>query len=907
MRTTDVPAYPAHREADVVLRNGATVRVRPIRRGDEASIVAFLWGLSEDSRVLRFFGPTSDAALVDRARREVDVDYVRRFGLVATAGPGDRIVGLASYSATDGDRAEVSFAIADDYQGQGLGTILLGHLAEIAASHGIATFEALVLPRNRKMLDVFRDAGFPTSIRFTGWELLVSFPTALTEDALLRFDRRDQIAAQGALRAFFYPRAVAVVGASRRRGTIGGEIFHNLLAYGFGRDRVYPVNPAAAVIEGVRAFRTIEEIPEPVDLAIVAVPAAAVPSVAQQCARKGVRALVVISAGFAEAGEAGRARQAELLAICRASGMRLMGPNCMGLINTDPEARLDATFAPRTPPAGRVGFLSQSGALGLAIIEYAAALDLGLSTFVSVGNKADISGNDLLNYWESDPRTGVVLLYLESFGNPRRFARIARRVGRTKPIVAVKSGRSLAGARATSSHTGALVSASDVTVDALFRQTGVIRTDTLEELFDVAALLAHQPPPRGRRVGIVTNGGGPGILCADRCEAEGLEVPALAEDTQARLRVFLPAHASTENPIDLIASAPAEHYREAISIVARDPHVDALIVIFVPPLVTEADDVARAILEGSREVRGSKPVLTVFMSARGVPDLLKAGDVRLPSYAFPESAAMALARAARYGEWRQQPVEAPPVFEDLRPIEAAALVASVLSRGGGWAAPEETWRLLSCYGLPVIAQRVTATPEEAGRAAGELGGAVALKAGGGTIVHKTELGAVRLGLRGPREVQAAAEEMLARVRGAGHPAAALVVQQMAPPGVEMIAGVVHDRDFGPVVACGAGGTTVELLKDVSVRLAPLTRRDAAQMIRELKTYPLLTGFRGRPGADIAALQDVLLRVSALVDDLPQIAELDCNPVIVHPHGAVVVDARVRIAPYEAPPLLARSR
>ncbi len=902
--TAAAAPYPSGRETDVVLRDGSTVHVRPIRPDDEARLLELLRGLSEEARAQRFFGTTSDSALAAYAARAVVVDYVRRFGLIAIAGAAERIVGHGCYDASADGQAEVAFTVADEYQGHGLGTILLGHLAEIAALHGIRVFEAFVLPDNRQMADVFASAGFPVHTEFTGYELRVSFPTSLTDEALDRFNRRDQIAAVNALTAFFAPRGVAVIGASRRRGTIGGELFHNLLTYGFAGP-VYPVNPEAAVVQSVVAYRTVEEIPGPVDLAVIAVPASAVSAAAEACARKQVRALVVISSGFAEVGEEGRARQAELVRICEETGMRLIGPNCMGIVNTDPAVRLNATFAQRTPPTGRVGFSSQSGGLGLAIIEYAQALNLGISTFVSAGNKADISGNDLLNYWESDSNTDVILLYLESFGNPRRFSRIARRVARTKPIVAVKSGRSSAGARATSSHTGALLAASDTTVDALFRQAGVIRTDTLEEMFDVATLLVHQPPPPGRRVAIVTNGGGPGILCADACEAQGLTVPALAAATQARLRALLPPNASVQNPVDVIASASAQNYQDALEVIVEDPGVDAVIVIFIPPLVTRAEDVAQAIIAGTRAVRGRKPVLTVFMSARGVPDALTAADVRIPSYTFPESAAIALARVAQYGEWRNRPLGTPPTFDGIRREDAAALVSAALGRGGGWLTPEESYTLLTCYGIPAAAQRTAATPDDAARAADEIGGAVALKAVGAQILHKSELGAVRLGLRGAAEVRAAAEMMTASLTASGHPPDGFLVQAMTASGTEMIVGVVQDPQFGAVVACGAGGTLVELMRDMSVWLAPLAREDAADMIRSLRTYPLLTGFRGRPAADVAALEDVLLRVSTMAEDLPQIIELDCNPVIVHPHGASVVDARIRVAATEPASLLKR--
>jgi acetyl coenzyme A synthetase (ADP forming)-like protein len=898
-------AYPVHRVTDAVLRDGSTVHIRPIKPDDEQRLLDFLRALSAHSRVLRFFSAAGDAALINEARRETRIDYRDQFGLVATTGPEGRIVGHAMFARIDGDAAETAFAVADEYQGRGLGTILLGHLAEIASGQGIHQFTAFILPENAAMVRVFRESGFPTAIKHDSGELVATFPTSLTEEALLRFDRREQIAASSALQAFFVPRAIAVVGASRRRGTIGGELFHNLLDYGFAGP-VYAINPAA-VVQSVPAYPDVEAVPGPIDLAVVAVPAPDVASVAEQCARRGVRALVVISAGFAEAGEAGKARQAELMRICRESGMRLIGPNCMGITNTDPAVRLNATFAPGAPPAGRVGFSSQSGALGLAIIDYAGSLGLGLSTFVSVGNKADISGNDLLNYWESDANTDAILLYLESFGNPRKFSRIARRVGRTKPIVAVKSGRSPAGSRATSSHTGALLAASDVTVDALFRQAGVIRTDTLEELFDVASFLAHQPVPKGRRAAIITNGGGPGILCADACEAQGLEVPTLSADTQARLRALLPAEAAVGNPVDMIASATPDQYRAAIRIVAGDANIDAVIVIFVPPLVTNPEDAASAIVDGVRAVNGAKPIQTVFMSARGVPEALRTAEVRIPSYGFPESAAIALARAARYGEWRARPVGTLPRFEGIGRKTALEIIVRALGRGDGWLTPDETRSLLSCYGLPTADQMIAATREEAGAAAEKLGGEVALKAVGPKILHKTDLGAIRLRLRGAEETRTAAEEMATLLASKGAAAEAFLVQAMAPRGVEMIVGVIQDPHFGPVLACGAGGTLVELLKDVGIRLTPLTCEDASEVIKELKTYPLLTGFRGAPPADVGALEDALLRASVMVEDLHQIAELDCNPIIVHERGATIVDARIRVTASEPPSLFARRR
>ena len=893
--------YPAHREADVVLRDGSTVHVRPVRPDDVPALLEFYQSLSLEARTFRFFSPAVN--LEAAARRDCDVDYVNSFTLVAVAGPEQKIIGVASYVRVDTDRAEVGFAVADAYRGRGLGTILLGHLAEIAAANGINVFEALVMPTNFDMVRVFRDSGFPVQLRVGPDEIHVTLPTSITPEAMERFERREQVATINAMRSFFYPRAVAVIGASRQRNSVGGALFRNLLDFGF-EGPVYPVNINAPVVQSVVAYPTVEAVPGPVDLAVIAVPAARVAEVAEQCGRKGVRALVVISAGFAEVGDEGRARQAELLRICRAYGMRLIGPNCIGIINTDPTVRLNATFGPVPPPAGRVGFASQSAALGLAIIDYARTFDLGLSTFVSMGNKADISGNDLLNYWEADPNTDVILLYLESFGNPRKFSRIARRVGRKKPIVAVKSGRSSAGARATASHTGAILAASDVTVDALFRQSGVIRTDTLEELFEVASLLVNQPLPGGRRVGIVSNAGGPAVMAADACEAQGLQVPVLSSETQTRLRSVLAPEASVANPVDMTATATAGHYRQAIEAVTADPAIDALIVVFLPPLRIRSEDVAAAIVEGARFANSlGKPVLSVFISSRGVPEELKRSDIRVPSYAFPEGAAIALAHAVRYAEWRARPITEPPRFGDIRADEAAATVAQALGRGGGWLGPEETWRLLGCYGLGMVRQILARTPEEAARAAEEIGGETVLKAFAPGLTHKTERGAVRLGLRSPDQVREAAVEMARRLEAQGFYDLTFAVQEFVTGGVEMLAGIVHDRHFGPTIVCGAGGIFVELIKDVSVRLTPLTREDAAEMVRELKSYPLLTGFRGLPPVDVAAFEEVLLRLSALAEDLPDVAEADLNPVLVREHGAMILDARIRVEPAQPPPPL----
>lgn len=890
---------------DVVLRDGSTVRVRPARPSDATRVEDYLIGLSPDTRRLRFWTQAIDVR--NLAAKVVDVDYENHLTLLAiTGGDEGTVVGGAQFIRTDGARAEFGVSVTDAYQGKGLGSILIGLTAQAAAEKGISTLVAEVLPENHRMINVLRASGFPVSIRATPGSLEVEFPATPTQEAVELFEHRESQAAVAAVRTFLAPRAVAVVGASRDSSSIGGQLFRNLLMAEF-HGAVYPVNPKAAVVQGVPAYPSILDVPGEVDVAFVTVPAELVAGVARECGEKRVRGLVVISAGFGETGGGGPARQRELLEICRAYGMRLIGPNCMGIVNTDPEIRLNGTFATVYPPPGRVGFLSQSGALGLAVMRYATELGLGLSSFVSVGNRADISATDLIAYWGEDERTDVILLYIESIGDPRRFGHLAREVGRSKPIVVVKSGRSAAGARAAASHTGALLAASDVTVDALFRQSGVIRTDTLEQMFDVATVLANQPAPAGDRVAIVTNAGGLGILCADTCEANGLVVGPLSEATQAKLRGFLPPEASVANPVDMIASATAEDYRRAIAVVGQDPEVDAMIVIYIPPQTFRAPEIARGIVRGIEEVGGRIPVVTTFMSAHGLPEELAGGAGRIPSFAFPEQAALALARAAEYGRWRAKPAGQRPRLPDLRPDEAAAVIAEGLAEGPGWLAEERVERLLDCYGIRLARAERARSPEQAGAAAARIGRPVALKAFGPDIVHKTDLGAVELGLSGAGEVTAAAQAMAERLAVAGITPEGYLVQEMVEGGVEMLVGVAHDPLFGPVVACSAGGTAAELLRDVSVRLAPLTDVDAREMVRALRTFPLLDGFRGAPKADVPALEELLLRVSELVEAHPEVAEMDCNPVMVLPHGALVVDARIRLAEVApAPPVFSVS-
>jgi acetyl coenzyme A synthetase (ADP forming)-like protein len=863
--------------ADIVLRDGTTLHLRPAVSADSATLPS------------TFF---------DQVR--LHGQWLRGLGLdgaeparVVVGGVGGHLHVVAGYRVRPGtpDRAEVAIAVASGFKGRGVGTRVLELLADDARTAGVTVFEAWVPRESPAVVELFASSGFAVSEHadVTPEVLHVSLDLNQTPMFLDRSAARARTAAAASMRPFFEPRGVAVIGANRERGRIGSEILHNLINAGCTVP-VYPVHPLGGEIAGQQAFAKVTDIPGVVDLAIVVVPAAHVLAAVDDCIAKGVKALVVISAGFGEVGAEGRALEAALLDKVRAAGVRMVGPNCMGLLNTDPAVNLNATFSPVYPPAGGVAMSTQSGALGLAILDYTRRLNLGISTFVSVGNKADVSSNDLIQYWADDPRTQVILLYLESFGNPRKFSQIARRVAREKPIVAVKSGRSAAGARAASSHTGALAS-SDAVVDALFEQAGVIRTNTLEELFDVAALLARQPVPRGRRVAILTNAGGPGILAADACEAQGLSLPSLSDDTIAELRSFLPAAASVGNPVDMIASASAESYGRALTALLRDDRVDSVLVIFIPPLVTHPDDVARAIRTASLAVP-TKPVLGIFMSAQSAAPVLSP----IPCFEFPESAAVALARATTYGEWRRTPVDVPPDIA-IDAEAARTIVDRALTRGGGWLTPDEAQALMVAVGVPVPTGVAVTSEQDAVDAAAWIGGTVVLKAVGPTILHKTEVGGVRVGLMGESAMRSAWQDMQSRL---GDAMTGGLIQAMVGGGVEMLVGVTDDPIFGSVIACASGGVLAELLNDADFRLHPLTERDADAMIESLRGAALLKGHRGGAPADIPALKDVLLRISALVTACPEVQELDINPLRVMSRGAHALDVRVRVGQPKVP-------
>ena len=881
--TSTVPPARVVAETDIVLRDGSTMHVRPSTVDDVPRLRAFLASLSDVSRWFRFFSAGVD---LDAAARSAAAPG-DGLSLIALRGSEGTVVGHGTYICGPAGRAEVAFAVADAWHGHGIATVLLAHLAHTASTAGVDTFTASVLSGNHRMLGVFHESGFLISAHRSEDAIEIEFPTSLSRDARRRFEERQREADVAAVEHVLHPSSVAVIGASRRPGTVGGEVVRNLIAAGFSGS-LHLVNVRGGDVAGQPTVRSIGDVEGEVELAVIVVPANAVVDVARACAAKGVRALVVLTAGFAEIGPAGRARQDELLAVCRAAGMRMVGPNCLGVASPRPEIALNATVAPAAPSSGNVAFASQSGGFGSAAIDAAAARGIGFSSFVTMGDKADLSGSDFLEYWEQDPDTAVLLLYLDSFGNPRRFGRVARRITTAKPIVAVKSART-AGRRAPSSRTGALLAAGDVTVDALFAHSGVLRAETVGEMFDIAALLARQPLPNGDRVVVLTNARGPGIACEDACEAAGLRVEPLSDATRKQLAEGLAAEVSTANPVDMTASATADQYERSLRVLLDDEAVDAVVTVFVRPLAARAAEVARGIAAAAQGA--DRPVLAVWLGA-DAPAPADAGVV--PRFTTPEEAVRALAHAVQYARRRTAAPDPPYEPADADTATAATIVAEGLGRGGGWLAPGEVERLLSCWGIPVVASRPALSAQAAGQAAAELGGRIALKGVAPGLINRSDAGAVRLGLGGPTDVRRAAGVMARQLAAAGTTLEGFDVQRMAPAGPELIIGAVSDPAFGPLVACGAGGLTAELVGDIQVRLAPLGPREADGMLGDLKTFPLLDGYRGRPRADLDSVRDLVMRVGALVAAHPAVAELDLSPVIATPEGALVVGGRVRV-------------
>jgi acetyl coenzyme A synthetase (ADP forming)-like protein len=695
------------------------------------------------------------------------------------------------------------------------------------------------------------------------------------------------------------PKSIAVVGASRRAGSIGNGMLKHLVGSSF-TGPVYPVNPTADSVNSVPAFPSIGALPTVPDLAVIVVPKQLVLRVVRECVATGVKGIVVITAGFREVGGDGVELERELLALVRENGLRMVGPNCMGVMNTSPAVSMNATFAPAMPPNGPIAFMSQSGAMGMTILDYAMEYGIGISQFVSMGNKADVSGNDLIEYWQDDDEVGVILMYIEGFGNPRHFTTLARRATRRKPVLAVKAGRSEAGAKAASSHTGALAQV-DIATDALFAQCGVLRADTVEALFDAAIAFSKAPLPKGRRVAVLTNAGGPGIIIADACEGFGLEVAPLSDETQARLREHLPAEASVANPVDMIASATPEQVERAMRIISADPGIDAVIASYVP-LGLEAPVIAAAINSGAEGCR--KPVLAVLMSKRGLPQgMAELQDTPIPAYRFPESAARALGAMWRYRQWLDRPVVEVRRF-DVDASRVREIIASAFREERERLTVPESFEILECYGIPVAPFRIATTEEDVVDAAREMGYPIVLKAVSQDIVHKTEAGAVKLDLRDDESLRAAWREV-AETLDSESPAArdaGVLVQRMWTGGRETIVGMTMEPQFGPIVMFGLGGVYVEVLRDVAFRVQPVSTVDALEMIRSLRGYRILEGVRGEEGVDLERLSEVIERVSQMVGDHPEIQEMDINPYLAFPEGqaSVAVDARFRVGPADSP-------
>jgi acetyltransferase len=701
----------------------------------------------------------------------------------------------------------------------------------------------------------------------------------------------DAIAAS--LQPILQPRSIAIIGASRTAGTIGNQILVNLVQCGF-TGPVFPVNPRAESVHSVKCYASIGEVPQQVDLAMLAVPSQLVLPAAHDCAKAGVRGLVVISAGFREIGGEGARRESELAQLMRENGIRLVGPNCLGVVNANRNVSMNATFAPGMPPGGDVAFMSQSGALGLSVLDYASELGIGISQFVSLGNKPDVSGNDLLLYWERDATVRVVLMYVEDFGNPQRFLEIARRVSRSKPIIVMKSGRSRAGARAASSHTGSLA-ASDSAVDAMVAQAGVLRAASIEELFDMAMAFEARSFPTSRRTAVLTNSGGPGIVIADALEAQGMELVELKPATLAKVKQVLPPEASVQNPLDMIATATPAIYRTALAALLDDEHVNSVVAIFVPPLGVKQEDVAEAIVEAAAAA-AEKPVVAVLMGRQGLPQgRAELSPAHIPAFIFPESAARALATLVRYREWVERPLEDPPRVEVDR-TSAAALLDAARANDRSRLDEIEALDLLATYGIPVARSVLATSAAEAARFVDQLGTAAVLKVVSPQVVHKTDVGGVETGVASAAHATAAWARMIDRVKAAVPDAQirGVLVQPQIPSGRELILGIVRDPLFGPLVMFGLGGVYVETLRDVIFRIAPLTRGDARDMIRGIKGARILEGVRGQPPVQFAQLEDVLLRLSALATDFPQIAELDVNPLVAFPESLVAVDCRVQL-------------
>ncbi len=880
-----------------LLADGSTVQIRPAADGDFAAVKAMHEAMSPDNAYLRFFSTSRTAAEREarRVTREPGPDHA---ALLALYGP--EVVGVASYEmvqSSGGKTAEIAFAVADTMHHRGIATLLLEHLVSLARARRIETFTAETLSENISMLRVFSDAGLPAHSTRAEGVVTITIPLPADDTGKQLEDYLDTVAARersanvASLRPVFDPRSVAVIGASRRQGTVGRAVLDNIRTCGY-QGMLYAVNPNARQISGIPCFPDVASLPEAPELALLAVPPPAVPDVAEACGARGVRGLVVFTAGIDTAGSA------DLLAICRRHGMRLIGPNCFGI--AVPGIGLDATFAAAHPAAGTAGLVMQSGGLGFAMVDHLSRLGIGISSFASVGNKLDVSSNDMLMWWEQDGQTKVAVLYIESFGHPRKFARTARRVGARMPVLTVHAGRSEAGQQAAASHTAAIATPL-VSREALFEQAGIIATPGFGELVEATALLAAQPPPAGRSVAIVSNVGGAGVLAADACTDLGLAVYHPRGQVKRKLHALVPDGGAVTGPVDTTATVSRDDFRQVLELIAADDDVDAMIALVLPTGAT--GDLVGAIQEADVPVTLTAVVLNQPETVR----LLDAKNGKIPAYGYPEAAAGALARAARYGEWRSAPHTLIPGFGDVDAAQARAMIRGFLAQApdGGWLPPAYVTALLQLYGIPLVSETEARTEDDAVAAAAAVGYPVVLKADVPGLVHKTDAGAVLLDLRAEDDVRDGyrrlAGQFGARLTG-------VLIEPMITGGTEVIIGVQDDQMFGPLVVFGLGGVATEVLADHAARLAPLTETDADTLINSIRSAPLLRGHRGSPAADIPALRDVLMRVSRLADDLPEVTELDLNPVIARQFGAVAVDARIRVTP-EVPqdPFLRRLR
>ena len=860
-----------------LLVDGTTLTIRPSGPGDYEAVRRLHEAMSPENLYFRFFS-ASRVSAEQEARR---VCLEGRPGMVALVGLlGDELVGVASYEPVGDGAAEVALAVADGMHRRGVATLLVEHLVSLARAHGVTALTAEVLADNYAVLHVLTDSGLAMRRRSSDGvaELFMPVPrvAALGEasaylDAVAGRDRHADVAS---LEPLLNPRSVAVVGAGRRPGSIGRTILLNIRDAGFA-GTLYAVSPGGGEVAGVRCIPSVAELPEAPDLAVVTVPAARVVEVARECGNRGAKSLAVITAGLTTAQESG------LIEAARRGGMRLAGPASYGI--AVPGIGLAATPAVRHPPRGRTGLIVQSGGVGAALLEQFSRMGMGISSFAAVGDKLDVSSTDMLQWWEADDTTELALLHLESFGNPRRFARTARRVSAKFPVLTVHAGRSAPGQRAAASHT-ATAAAPLITRQALFEQAGIIATDSYGELLDLAVLLASQPIPAGNAVAIVSNGGGAGVLAADACAEAGLAVASTGPQARSRLRDVLPAEASLAGPLDTTAAVSPEAFGEALHLAATDDGIAALIAVVVRSASADLLPVLTA-------TRLPVPVTAVVLDQPEAVRLLPGENAcpAVPAYAYPEAAARALARAARYGSWRSRPAGTVPEFTDVRAADARSIVDSFLVRmpGGGWLSAEDADGLLRCYGLPMVPFRRAADADAAVEAAADLGGNVVIKAEVPGLLDKTAAGAVELNLRGDDEVRAAMRRLHSSLGGR---LSGVLVEPMITGGIETIVGVVQEPVFGPVVVFGLGGIATDMFADHAARLAPLTDVDADDLIRSIRAARALLEHE----VDIAALRDVLLRTSRLADDLPQVAELDLNPVIVRREGAVAVDARIRV-------------